>query len=161
LAGPKPKVGCDEPTAGRQYFAFHSTVFPTDGGWNGDDPDPERPAGREVIESLSRAVDACLPLDAIWNEEGYGWSFNCKVEKVTVNVLVQYIDHWLVIVHEVSLRPRFLRGSAYAGAVLEICRRVHGVVAVLPHVSGAKWYTADEYESQERQAASRRRITTR
>ena len=137
-----------EPTAERRYLKFDSTHFPTEGGWIGDDPDPENPPGRAVIECLSLAVDASLPLSDIWNEEGFAWAFNCKVGRITVNVLAQYVEHWLVRVQEVSIRPRFLRGHEYDDAVLEVCRRIHAAVTALPHVTGATWITAAEYESQ-------------
>jgi hypothetical protein len=121
LGGVPSNGGAREPTPGQHYLVFESTGFPTEGGWIGDDPDPERPPGREVIEWLSATVDANMPLAEIWNEEGYGWAFNCKIGGITSNVLVQHVDHWLVIVEEVSIRPRFLRGPEYAAAVIDVC----------------------------------------
>ena len=144
--------GMVDPTPEQRYLTFHSTAFPTEGGWIGDDPDPERPAGREVIECLSLAVDPAMPLTDIWNQEGYGWAFNCKVGRITVNVLVQYDDQWLVIVNEVSLRPRFLRGPEYEAAVLEVSRRIQGALSALSHVTDARWTTAAEYGSHWREA---------
>lgn len=123
-----------------------TTEFPTEPGWIGDDPDPERPAGREMIEVLLRAVAPEAPLSEIWNHEGFGWGFNTRVRNVTVNVLVQFLDHWLVIVDEVSLRPRFLRGRAYDEAVLEVCTRIHAAFGARAQTTRIAWMSENEYE---------------
>jgi hypothetical protein len=117
-----------------------------EGGWIGDDPDPERPAGREVVECLLRAVDSSLSVNEIWNEESYGWAFNYKLDGITVNVLVQFPEPWLVIVHPVSMRPRFLRGAAYDRAVLEVCRRIHRAILAVPELKRVAWMTREAYE---------------
>ena len=128
------------------YLVFEGG-FPTEGGWLGDEPDPGNPPGRDAIAFLLRAVDPTLPESEIWNEEGYGWSFNCRVGEITVNVLIQFTEHWLVIVQEVSLRPRFLRSPAYAEAVREVCARIERAVSEHPDISRRAWLTRSAYES--------------
>lgn len=127
-----------------QYLVLEGT-FPSEGGWIGDDPDPEKPAGREVIEVLLKGVDPSLPDSELWVEEEYGWSFNCKVDGVTVNVLIQFVDHWLVILHVVSFKPRFLRGPKYGAAVLEIARRIHQALQRDARTESLSWMAATEY----------------
>ena len=135
-----------EPVLGDCYLEFESGHFPTEGGWIGDDPDPELPAGREIAEFLLSVVDPGVPASEIWNEESYGWAFNCRIGKITVNVLVQFLESWLVIVQPVSLRPRFLRGAAYDEAVLEVCTRIHRGIQTVPRTGRARWSTSNEYE---------------
>jgi len=132
------------PDPDRQYLVFGGT-FPSEGEWIGDDPDPNNPPGREVINVLLKSVDPSLPESELWVEEEYGWSFNCKVEDVTVNVLVQFVDHWLVIVQEVSFKPRFLRGAKYRAAVLEVAQRIHRALQSDPRARNLSWTTATEY----------------
>ena len=139
-----------EPTLGDEYLEFETSHFPSEGGWTGKEPDPERPAGREVIQYLLNAVDSSFPLAEAWNEEGYGWAFNYRLGKITVNVLVQFSELWLVIVHPVTFRPRFLRGAAYDEAVLEVCRRIHRGILAVPQLTRATWTTRHAYENPKR-----------
>lgn len=132
---------------GEQTYAVFTGSFPTEPGWIGDDPDPEKPAGREVIELLLGGVDPALPSSEIWNHEGFGWSFNCTVDTVTVNVLVQYLDHWLVIVEGVGVLARLFGRKRYDEAVWEVCARVHRALASSPEVSRVRWLEEREYSA--------------
>ena len=76
-----------------------------------------------------------------------GWAFNSRIGRITVNVLVQFVDHWLVIVKESADLPRSSRGSQYDVAVLQACERIHRAVSALPHVTRMRWFTDAEYES--------------
>jgi hypothetical protein len=132
------------PQLGLEYLLLEGR-FPTEGGWIGDDPDPDKPPGRELIEVVLEGVDPSLPDSELWVEEAYGWSFNCKSDDVTVNVLVQFVDHWLVIVHAVTITPRLLRGGRYGAAVLEIARRIHRALQQDERTERLTWMTTAEY----------------
>ncbi len=135
-----------EPSRDQCYLVFEGD-FPSEGGWIGDDPDPENPAGREAAEWLLTACDPALTAEEIWNEENFGWGFNVRAEGISVNVLVQFAEPWLVIVTPVSLLPGFLRGAKYAAAVHEVCLRIHRAAIASPRVSKLRWYTRAEYDA--------------
>jgi hypothetical protein len=136
------------PLEGQTYLAFEAD-FPAERARIGDDTDPENPAGREVAAFLLGALDPSRAASRIWKEEGVGWAFHQRIGRITVNVLVQYVDHWLVIVKESADLPRSLRGSQYDAAVFEACERIHRAVAALPHVTRMRWLTDAEYESSD------------
>lgn len=134
------------PVEGQTYLAFEGD-FPAERARIGDDTDPENPAGRDVAAFLLGAIDPSRGASRISREEGVGWSFNSRIGRITVNVLVQYVDHWLVIVKESADLPRSLRGSQFDAAVLEASQRIHRALCALPHVNRMRWLTDAEYES--------------
>jgi hypothetical protein len=133
----------------RNHLSFHAD-FPTDGAWIGDEPDPAHPAGRELTEFLLERLAPELPLSEIWNEEGYGWSFNLSVHTITVNVLVQRLEHWLVIVREVSLKPRFLRGPKYRQAFESVCQKIAVTTSSDPRFRDVRFCSYEEYNQPAR-----------
>ena len=134
------------PVEGQTYLVFEGD-FPAERARIGDDADPENPAGQEVAAFLLGALDPSSGTSRISKEEGVGWAFNSRIGRITVNVLVQYVDHWLVIVKESADLPRSSRGSQYDVAVLQACERIHRAVSALPHVTRMRWFTDAEYES--------------
>lgn len=135
----------EPPRPGQTYCVFEGT-FPTDPHWIGDDPDPDHPAGREVIELLLNAVDPTLPASDIWNEESFGWAFNATVEAMTVNVLIQNPGHWLIMVQPVGGLLGFLKAKSQAAAVTEASRRVHSGLTATGRVTRIRWFTEPEYD---------------
>jgi hypothetical protein len=124
--------------------------FPTEGGWIGDNPDQENPPGHELAVFVHEALrGATTRLSEIWNEEGYGWAFNCDWDRVTINVLVQRIDHWLIICSIVSLMPRFLRSRRYNEALSALCYHLDGLVRADKRFNNVRWFAAAESEQSE------------
>src|SRR5688572_30291106 len=78
------------PLEGQTYLAFEAD-FPAERARIGDDADLEIPAGREVATYLLGALDPSRGASRISSEEGVGWSFNSRMGRITVNVLVQYV----------------------------------------------------------------------
>ncbi len=136
------------------YLLFEA-AFPTEGGWIGDEPDESNPAGRELIEFLLAVVSPTANPADIWDEEGYGWAFNTIISGIHVNVLVQRLDYWLVIVQEVSLKPRFLRGPQYRTAVLQVCQAICDAAQGDPRFSQFRALTCAEHAAFERAQAER------
>ncbi|HEX6812554.1 MAG TPA: hypothetical protein VF384_13090 [Planctomycetota bacterium] len=133
------------PAARENYCVFEGS-FPTAPRWIEDEPDPEHPPGREVIELLLRAADPGLALDEIWSHEGFGWSFNCAVRRTTVNVLIQHPGHWLLIVRAVGILPRFWKGQTYDRAAREVATRLHSGLVASDRVVRLRWFTEDGYD---------------
>lgn len=134
------------PVEGQTYLVFEGD-FPAERARIGDDVDPENPAGHEVSAFLHGALDPTSGTSRSSKVEGVGWTFNSRIGRITVNVLVQYVDHWLVIVKESADLPRTQRGRDHDAAVLEACARIHRAVSALPHVTRMRWLTDADYES--------------
>jgi hypothetical protein len=118
--------------------------FPTEGVWDGDRP--LEPPGRELAEILRAMVAGRVAdMTELWNEEDYGWSFNCDWDGVTMNVLVQRIDHWLIICQVVSLLPRFIRPRRYDAAFTALCYHLDRAIRVDARFRNLRWLTAQEY----------------
>lgn len=130
----------------RDYLVCEAD-FPREGGWIGDTSDEANPPGQELAEFLQATLRECTTrLSELWNEEDYGWAFNCDWERVTINVLVQRIDHWLIICSIVSLVPRFLRTRRYEAALSGLCYHLDGAVRQDSRFSDVRWFTSAEYE---------------
>jgi hypothetical protein len=131
----------------RDYLVCEAD-FPTEGGWIGDRPDEANPPGKELVDFLHTALqDHTSGISEVWNEEGYGWSFNCEREGVTVNILLQRLDHWLIIFSIVSLVPRFLRSSRYETALTAICEQVKKIIRSDCRFRDIRWFTRTEYDA--------------
>jgi len=63
--------------------------------WIGsDDPVEANPPGRELAHFILAALSPHADhVNEVWNEEGFGWSFNVRFNRVTINVLVQGGDN--------------------------------------------------------------------
>jgi hypothetical protein len=122
--------------------------FPSEGGWTGDRPDEANPPSKEFADFLHAALqDHTSGMSEVWNEEGYGWSFNCERERVTVNILLQRLDHWLIIFSIVSLVPRFLRSLRYEAALKAICEQVEKTIRSDNRFRDIRWFTLAEYDA--------------
>jgi hypothetical protein len=130
----------------RDYLVCESD-FPCEGGWIGDIPDEREPPGRELAEFLQTTLhNRAAYMSNLWNEEGYGWSFNFDWNRVTINLLVQYIDHWLITCGIVSLRPRFLQPARYESALSGACYQLDRVLRSDNRFRDRRWYSCSEYE---------------
>ena len=139
-------------TAEIQNYLSCDADFDKDGGWIGDLPDESRPPGRDLIEVLRSAlIPDTSKASEIWNEEGYGWSFNCERNGITINVLVQFSERWLIICSVVTLKPRFLRSARYDAALLSVRDIVDCAVIADIRFRNPHWFTAAEYVQFERQ----------
>jgi len=105
------------------------------------------PAGRELAEFILSLVQArAKKISAIWNEEDYAWSFNCKWNGVTINVLVGRSDQWLIIFSIVSLLPRFFQSQKYQAALGDICSLVDRGIRADSRIHEPRWFTRSEFD---------------
>jgi hypothetical protein len=133
----------------RDYLVCEAD-FPRKGGWIGDRPDDTNPAGRELAEFIRASLrEHVTRLSELWNEEGFGWSFNCAWDAVTVNVRVQRLDHWLVICSVISLLPQLLRPRRYKIALSGMCYYLDRVLRSNPRFRNVRWLTRAEFELAE------------
>ena len=129
----------------RDYLVCEAD-FPREGGWIGDDPDGANPPGRDLVDFLQSSLrDCAASITELWNEEGYGWAFNCELDRVTINVLVQRTDHWLIICSIVSLVPRCLRPRRCATALSRVCDHLDRAVRSDVRFRDVRWFTCAEY----------------
>jgi hypothetical protein len=120
--------------------------FPAEGGWIGNIPDQEQPAEYELATFIHQQLELrTTKLSEIWNEESYGWSFNCDHNGITINVLIQRIDYWLITCSIVSLMPNFLRSEKYNETLLEICSAIDHEIHKDSRFTNIQWLTADEH----------------
>lgn len=129
----------------RNYLSCEAN-FDSEGGWVGDVPNENQPPGRDLIEFLLSSIRPhTQSVSEIWNEEGYGWSFNCEKDRTTLNVLVQFVDHWLIICHTVSLVPRFLRSRRFDAALKRTCDEIDRAARADARFRELRWFTTAEY----------------
>ena len=119
--------------------------------WIGpDDPVEANPPGRELAEFIHAALrpHAARTSD-VWNHEGFGWSFNSRFDRVTINVLVASDDqNWLISCSIVSLLPSFLRPRRCDAALSDACGRIDQLVRSDTRFRNIQWYTRREYEER-------------
>lgn len=126
--------------------------FPGEGGWIADRADESNPPGRELAEFLHAALHGyTTAMSEVWNEEDFGWSFNCDRERVTINVLVQHLEHWLIICRIVSFMPRFLRSRRYQAALNDVCKKIDRTARADSRFRDLQWFTREEYIRSERE----------
>jgi len=134
----------------RNYLSCEAD-FDSEGGWIGDLPNENQPPGLDLIEFLQSAIRPhTQSVSDVWNEEGYGWSFNCEKDRTTVNVLVQFVDHWLIICHIVSFVPRFLRSQRFDIALKSACDELDRAARADARFRDLRWFTATEYADFEK-----------
>lgn len=139
-----------------QNYLTCEADFDREGGWIGDVPDESQPPGRDSIGFLhSVLLSETCQLSEIWNEEWYGWSFNIEREGITLNILVQYVDHWLILCSNVSLLPRFLRSSRHEVALKFMCDRIDRTIRDDARFRHSRWLTASEYAEFEKHRRTR------
>lgn len=145
----------------RNYLSCEGD-FDSDGGWNGDTPDENRPAGRDLIEFMQSTLKSqTRNISEIWNEEGYGWSFNCDKDRTTVNVLVQFVDRWLIICDIVSFVPKLLRFGKFDAALKSVCAEIDRAARLDSRFRDLQWFTSAEYADFERKRAGKEKAGTK
>jgi hypothetical protein len=128
-----------------QNYLYCEADFP----WLGpDDPVEANPPGRELGELIYGALRPRFsPASELWNHEGFGWAFNCKSGRATINVLVTLVnDHWLIMSNLVTLVPRFLRTRSSETALSDVCHALDQFVRSDSRFRNIQWFTAESYE---------------
>jgi len=141
-----------------QNYLSCEANFDSEGVWIGDTPDENHPAGRDLIEFMQSILKPHTQnISEIWNEEGYGWSFNCDKDKTTVNVLVQFVDRWLIICHIVSFVPKILRSHRYDATLKSLCEEIDRAARGDSRFRDLRWFTPDEYADFERKRVGKQK----
>ena len=130
----------------RDYLVCEAD-FPSECVWIDRSKEPI-PAGNELADALQAMLcDRTSKMSEIWNHEAHGWSFNCEWNRVTINVLVTQMDHWLIVFRIVSLLPWFLRSSRYYAALRSVCEYIDSSAGSDNRFRDLRWFTRLEFES--------------
>jgi hypothetical protein len=119
--------------------------------WIGpDDPVEANPPGRELAEFIqARLQPHATRISDVWNEEGFGWSFNSNFNRVTINVLVESDEqHWLIVCSIVSVLQAFLRRRRCDAELSTACERIDQLVRSDKRFRNIQWFTRQEYEER-------------
>ena len=120
--------------------------------WIGsDDPVEANPPGRELAHFILAALSPHADhVNEVWNEEGFGWSFNVRYNRVTINVLVAggNLEDWLISCHIISLLRRYLFPHQYEAALGEVCGRIDQLARSDARFRNIQWFTREEYEAR-------------
>ena len=139
----------------RNYLVFEAG-FPCEGGWVGGLPDETNPPGRELTDCLRTILRGhTTEMSEPWDEEGYGWSFNCDLDGITINVLVQRLDYWLVTCSIVSFRPTWLRSARYPAALASVCELLITAMNHDHRFTNVRQFSLDKYTRFEKSVLPR------
>jgi hypothetical protein len=93
----------------RNYLTFESNIV-DDGVWDENDKVLQPPGLQHSLYLATGLAKSFRDVGQPWNEEDYGWEFLCKVNNMSVGVLIAPFEDrtWLIIVTSAVLLA-FLR----------------------------------------------------